>query len=178
MLPEFLQDTEPDLLAEGEDGNVLVGVKLASEVHQGERWAKLSERSRENPNWRFELIAAEDLQHVASEPLSSEEITHQVNESGELYRTGHQAAALLTMWAAVEAALRRTARRYHVSVQDEGPGALIGGLYVEGVLDKSQYDLLAGIMTLRNRLAHGYRDAVVSSEDISRLAQIGTLLSA
>jgi hypothetical protein len=169
-LPDFLAAFEPDLIAAGKGGTIVVEVKNRRELTRTPITTGLEAVLRDRPGWRFELIidgAATELE----QPLSATQIRALLEEAIELELRKHPVAALLVLWSATEGALRLLASRENVDLESLAPGYLITRLYTLGLLSREQYQALDGAMRLRNHAAHGFQVAV-TSENLNVIALV------
>lgn len=93
------------------------------------------------------------------ESIAAGEITSRLNAGQELARCD-PAAGLLVTWAAAEAVMRSACQRHAVELPDYRPATLVGKLYMEGLLEREEYDDLVHVMQVRNAAAHGFRSNV------------------
>lgn len=161
-LPEFLRGFQPDLIAQTpENENVFVIVGFNDSAKKTEQWAHLQAVIAAHSNWKLELVVKKwrgEASSNAAQPLLSEgEIEARIRAGQRLARQELYDSALLTVWAALEAILRRIIQTEKVELQNESPGALISTLTFEGLLDREDYKTLRDILPQRNQAAHGHR---------------------
>jgi len=170
-VPSFLRGYRPDLIAKGPDESVVIEVKAAGTV-EPERWRDLAQAIQQEPGWRFEIVVPDPAQQTQEKnrtsSLSDAEVRERLAAADHLAVAGTLDAALLVAWSALEAALRLMGEKYAVELPDDRPGTLITRLYMDGLLDRADYDLLTEALNQRNAVAHGYRRSVLP-EDVTRL---------
>lgn len=161
-LPSFLADFHPDLIAHNETESVVIEIKTHSSLSKTRYIDELASILEDKPSWRFELIVANPKNKTLvdsdeNQLLGETELIHRCNEAFKLFRSDHEEAAILLMWSALEAALRRIAEQEKISLEKDYPAYVIKKLYSLGVLDKDQYKILHEGMEIRNAIAHGYK---------------------
>jgi hypothetical protein len=176
QLPEFLRPFHPDVVAEGAEESVVVAIKSPARPRAAEYWERLARSTREHPGWRFELVLEGGTGLPRLPSLDQGEIEERLTEAQELVRLGKSTAALLTAWAAVEAALRLAAERSGTELPDYRPMTVIARLYMDGILGRDEYEELIQYLKLRNGAAHGFREDPVGPDHVDRLRQLVTEL--
>ncbi len=160
-LPDFLQGFYPDLLATTPDEHIFVEVKGSGKTYAVDYWERLQEAIKSHPGWRMELIVnnhREEELVEASRPLYSEhDIDERLRAGQRLAKRGLHDSALLVVWSALEAILRRLSQAKRLELPNETPATLITLLTSEGVLDRDDYDVLIKTLPLRNQVAHGHQ---------------------
>jgi hypothetical protein len=169
-LPEFLAGFEPDLIAAGKEGTVVVEVKTREDLARTSVATGLEAALENRPGWRFELII-EGGGMENHQPLSTTQIRSLLEEATDLEQQKHAIAALLVLWSATEGALRLLAHRENVELESSAPAYLITRLYTLGLLSREQYQTLDGAMRLRSQAAHGFQVSV-GPENLSPIASV------
>jgi hypothetical protein len=174
-LPEFLKPFSPDMVAEGPSDSVVVEFKRASGNRPPDYWAELARTVEEHPGWRYELVLDRELSSVKPEAMSEGEIRAQL-DAGRKLAADQPAAALLISWAAAEAAMRLTCDRWEIELPDHRPATLVGRLYVDGWLDRPEYEQLLSLMRVRNEAAHGFRTEKLGGDAVDVLSRLALRL--
>jgi hypothetical protein len=180
-LPSWLRSFHPDLIVETRDGEkIVVEVKARGRVRPAAYWDELKAAIGRNPGWSFRLVLdnrrEQELSAMEQPVLSQEQVEEQL-KSGELLASqGDYRAALVVMWAAVEAALRDASRAQGIRLLERGPAALVTSLYSEGNLSRRDYDALIHIVQLRNSAVHGFQADDIRRSDVQTLQRIAKRL--
>jgi hypothetical protein len=169
-VPEFLNGFQPDLIATSPEGSVIVEVKTVGTVEPG-RWRRLSELVQQHPDWRLELSALDPQDSAPKIPLTESEIRRNLELASHEVKAGRNELALLIAWRVTEAAMRLAAAKFEVELPDDFSGTLATRLFMDGVMDREDYDLLMESLSQRNAVAHGYKREV-TAEDVERLRAV------
>ncbi|MEH1888081.1 MAG: hypothetical protein V7K92_01020 [Nostoc sp.] len=86
--------------------------------------------------------------------------------------TQHPELALLYSWSLVEATLRLIAQKEEVSLERFDPRYLINQLVTEGIISKSEYQLLMNLLPLRNSIAHGFKTTQITQNSVYELIEL------
>lgn len=178
-LPDFLSGYRPDLIVTRGGETTVVEVKsrrsLAAEA-QAREIARLVEG---RPGWRFELVI------VGSEPpdppLGSVAFDHTgvqrtLEEARSLLNNGYTGPALLSGWAALEAALRLLLNAEGVELRRLAPAYLLKQAAEEGIISRDDYRSLSALMAERNAIAHGFESESISPTNVSGLLELAQRL--
>jgi len=92
--------------------------------------------------------------YYAPAVLSEDRVRDQLSAAEELVYVGHDEPAVLAAGAALEGALRLTGGR--VAGFEASAGALLEALHAKGWIDDPEHELLHRVLTVRDRLVHGY----------------------
>jgi hypothetical protein len=161
-LPEFLRGLEPDIVAFGNEANVVVEVKSRPTLRDpASRLKELAEAVEKQPGWRLDLVVTNPPDHTIGMPIGQEpdpsEIQERIGIAREMLDDGHGEVAALIAWSAAEAALRQVARTYNVSIDRLQPEVILSQLLDDGILDDDEFDVLRRALIERDFIAHGYR---------------------
>lgn len=177
--PESLRDFVIDLLAKRENEFVIVEVKKSTSEKPDPRLRALAEAVSRLPNYRLDFVAAgKTSQPGRKDWLGTEELRNRIDEAVRLFGMGFSEASILLLWSATEGALRLLSDRQHVSARSESPLVMVKTLYAQGVLDKSQYNLLEQAVQYRNAATHGYRTERITEAFVQRWRELTTSLLA
>ncbi len=104
---------------------------------------------------------------------SVEQIRFQLREAQSALSTGLASAAVLLAWAALEAALRRTAldAGYKGKVRVQ-PTVLIRELFALGRLTRDEVEMLESARQLRTAIAHGLLSQLFDDEVVVRIVRL------
>ena len=176
-LPAFLGGLRPDMIAQRSDENIVIEVRSRATLRDGEpNLVDLAKAVEAQPDWRLDLIVT-NPRHAPDEPLDGEEpsavdIRGRIGVARELLDEGHDEAAALLAWSAVEAALRELARREALALNGRQPEFVIEQLYSVGLLGKEDYSLLLNALSERNLIAHGFVGRGLSDSIVTRVIDI------
>ncbi|MEH2420661.1 MAG: hypothetical protein V7K48_06850 [Nostoc sp.] len=176
-LPEFLNNYRPDMIVRKGEENVVIEVKSRSSLNSSSNQylGNLAQAVERHPGWRFELVMTnpEDTTYSpkAEGSLQEHEIESQLQVARQL-TTQHPELALLSSWSLVEATLRLLAQKEELSLERFDPRYLIKQLATEGVISKSEYQLLMNLLPLRNSIAHGFKTTQITQNSVYELIEL------
>ncbi|MGB5973721.1 MAG: hypothetical protein WBG38_10385 [Nodosilinea sp.] len=179
-LPDFLKAYRPDMLAFGSDESVVVEVKARPLAKSDSEYLQsLAQTIKSHPGWRFELVVLapegnrEDLGLVTSSQKSFKVRDIQAGLQFARNSVVNQLeSALLYAWSWVEAILRLLAEKEEVSLKSFDARYLIKMLVVEGVISRSDYQMLISILPLRNAAAHGFKVDELNANQVYELVNL------
>ncbi|MEH2052070.1 hypothetical protein [Nostoc sp.] len=176
-LPDFLNKYRPDMIVRRGEENVVIEVKSRSSLNSSSNQdlRNLAQAVEKHPGWRFELVMTnpEDIMYSlkAEGSLQEHEIESQLQVARQL-TTQHPESAILYSWSLVEATLRLIAQKEELSLQRFDPLYLVKQLAIEGVISKSQYQLLMNSLLLRNSIAHGFKTTQITQNSVYELIEL------
>ena len=148
---------------------------LASEPHVRE----VSQLVEARPGWRFELVL------VGGEPEAPppgavspgrDDVERTLGEARALVASGFAGPALLTGWAATEAALRLLLEAEGIEPRRLAPAPLLKQAVEEGFLSRTEYGGLSESLAQRTALAHGFKADPVRPATVSALLDLAERL--
>jgi uncharacterized protein YutE (UPF0331/DUF86 family) len=77
----------------------------------------------------------------------------------------------LYAWSLVEATLRLVAEKEGLSLQRFDSLYLVKQLAIEGVISKSEYQVLMNALSLRNAIAHGFKTTQLTPKNVQELIE-------
>lgn len=173
-LPDFLKGYCPDLLVKRGNEAVIVEVISRSSLNSPstQYFRNLAQVVEEHPGWRFELVMT-NLEDIIDSPniegsLQQSEIETRLQAARQLV-IQYPESAILYSWALVEATLRLIADHEGLNLQRFDPLYLIKQLVTEGLISRSEYQLLMNVRSLRNNIAHGFKITQLSQESVYEL---------
>ena len=179
-LPAFLSGFRPDIVAFSPEGNVVIEVKSRPTLLSSNDLVNLSSVVESVPGWRIDLVVTNPRKKPVvinlEDVLVLDEIRVRVATSRQLLQEEQSEVAALVAWSAIEAILRRLARRHSLSIDYTPAGTLIRDLVIAGVLDQNIAVALQDGVSARNSIAHGYRSPVPSGSLASNLVAIAERL--
>ena len=177
-LPDFLKSYRPDLIVRRGEESVIIEVKSRTSLNSSST-QYLAQAVAKNPGWRFELMMtnSEDAVDIpkAEDSFQESEIELGLQVAKQLV-TQHLESAMLYSWSLVEATLRIVAQKEELSLQRLEPHYLVKKLTAEGVISKSEYQLLMNSLSLRNPIAHGFKSTQLTENSVYELIAIAAKL--
>ena len=176
-LPDFLNHYRPDMILRRGEENVVIEVKSRSSLNSSSNQylGNLAQAVEKHPGWRFELVMTnpEDTTYSlkAEASLQKHEIESQLQVVRQL-TTQHPESAILYSWSLVEATLRLIAQKEELSLERFDPHYLVKQLATEGIISKSEYQLLMNALPLRNSIAHGFKTTQLTQNSVSELIEL------
>ncbi|UXE63933.1 MAG: hypothetical protein KA717_16140 [Woronichinia naegeliana WA131] len=176
-LPDFLKGYRPDLVLKRGNESVIVEVRsrfsLNSPSTQYLRY--LAQVVEEHSDWRFELVMT-NSEDIIDSPniegsLQQSEIETRLQAARQLV-SQYPESAILYSWSLVEATLRLVADHEGLNLQRFEPLYLMKQLVTEGLISRSQYQLLKNAYSLRSNIAHGFKITQLSQESVYELIDI------
>ena len=158
-IPFSLGNYRPDLLAEKAGEHLLIEVKNRLTPVSIGRLRDIAELVNQQPGWRFLFVNAgpdSEDDHLPQEPLSWSSIASRIAQAKRLHQTGDSEAAILLLWSALEALLRRHAESMDLPLAHLSALALLDYLYSEADLSFEHFDQAKKLLAGRNQLAHGF----------------------
>ncbi|MEG3938201.1 hypothetical protein QT995_08565 [Microcoleus sp. S36b_A3] len=177
-LPDFLKTYRPDMIVRLGEESVVIAVKSRSSLNSSstQYLRNLAQAVAENPGWRFELVMTnpEDAVYFpkAEGSLQEDEIESGLQVARQLVAQQHLESALLYSWSLVEATLRIVAENEELNLLRLEPLYLVKKLATEGIISKSEYQLLMNMLSLRNAIAHGFKTTQVTQNSVCELIEL------
>lgn len=179
LIPFDLGGYRPDMLAiKQPDQNYIIEVKGSSQRISVDRFREISEVVKAHPGWRFLLVTGDDQVSIGEESmlLQSEQIKNGVKKAKSLIEEGFFDAAFLFLWSLLEGMMRRQSIQKAIPIERLGGLSLINHLYSQGEMTREQFHECRDLLSIRNRVAHGYRDTRMG-EGCNRLLKLVLILS-
>jgi hypothetical protein len=102
-----------------------------------------------------QIYADPELLSPKSSESSLEKISADLAYAERMAAAGDIRTSYVISWAALESALRHSARGAGVEVKSAAPGNLLRALCAKGILGQSEFDRLNEALRIRNSLVHG-----------------------
>ncbi|MFM1902082.1 MAG: hypothetical protein RLZZ216_2658 [Cyanobacteriota bacterium] len=179
LIPFDLGGYRPDMLAiKQPDQNYIIEVKGSSQKISVDRIREISEVVKAHPGWRFLLVTGDDEVSIGEESmlLQSEQIKNGVKKAKSLIEEGFFDAAFLFLWSLLEGMMRRQSIQKAIPIERLGGLSLINHLYSQGEMTREQFHECKDLLSIRNRVAHGYQDTQMG-EGCHRLLNLVLILS-
>lgn len=176
-LPNFLKNYRPDMIVRRGDEAVVIEVKSRSSLNSSssQYLRNLAQVIDQHPGWRFELVMTNPEEATyspkAEGSLQEDEIKSRLQVAKQLV-TQDPESAILYSWSLVEATLRLVAEKEGLSLQRFDPLYLVKQLATEGVISRSEYQLLMNALSLRNAIAHGFKTTQLTQKSVYELIEI------
>ena len=172
IVPEFLGDFQPDAMALGPEGGIIIEVKLQGSPASEKPLAAIARKVSGQKGWEFRAIymnSPMDETPPIEKPTQAQLLTT-FEEIAALIKGGHPAAGLVTAWAALES-LARLAGGNDEARRPGGfsPIQAIQRLAEEGYIENDAADRLREMAKLRNAVVHGDFSVDVSAEKVEGL---------
>ena len=174
-LPHFLSGYRPDLIVTRGGEGTVIEVKSRRSLSAEARARQLARLVEEQPDWRFELVIVNDRPEgppVGSIAFDTARAHRALEEGRSLLADGYVGPAMLSSWAALEAALRLLLSAEGIEPRRLTPAHLLKQAVEEGLISRGDYQQLRDLMAGRNAIAHGYEYASVGSEAVSTLLEL------
>jgi hypothetical protein len=168
-LPFDLGTYPPDLLVHKSDHEHFVievkGAPTSGEMQYPisvERYREIAEEVASYPGWRFLLVTEPDsLPGIngaqSGNIMTWRQISALIEQAEQLHGSGNVESAFLSLWSALEAAMRKRAEEINLPVDRLQTAALVDYLYSQGELSIEQYDKIVALHKSRTQLAHGFQ---------------------
>lgn len=168
-LPFELGNYRPDLIALKGNEGIILEVKTTSQRLSIDRFQEISERIAEHKGWQFFLITLDDITEEVlpdrTEALPSwDALQAKIEAISVLIRQAMIEPAVLYLWSAIEAILRKRAIAQKIPIDRFPPAKLLNHMYSSGEISLHEFDTLMPIYKKRNRIAHGLMTALVTEE--------------
>lgn len=159
VVPAFLADFQPDAIAVGPDGGIIiVDMKHRRSSASEPLLAAIAKRVSDQKGWEFRAIYLNPPMD-GTQPIAKptpEQIQARLGEIDALTKAGHPAAALVTAWAVLESLARlATANGQARTQKGFSPLQAIQTLAEEGYIESDAADRLREMAKLRNAVVHG-----------------------
>jgi uncharacterized protein YutE (UPF0331/DUF86 family) len=159
-LPAFLSSLQPDMIVLNKSESVVVEVKSKLDLSTDHHLSYLAAVVNAQPGWRFDLVITNPWpDEVLSESTERNvpEIESLIQTTEKLVANGELEAASLIAWSALEAAMRKVARKLAIPLENKYPQFVVNTLYSEGILSRTEYEQIQESMRIRNAIAHGLK---------------------
>lgn len=166
-VPNFLKNYEPDIIAISEKDKVVVEVKSKSTISNSKKLEAMADVVSKQNGWRFELVLTNPIERTSEDKqeLSNNEIIKLLNEASLLLQSNFHNAAFLITWSTTESVIRKKLLSEEIETTLNVLRS-IKNLYSFGIVSREEYDMLSGLLKLRNTIVHGFKTTPLSSEQI------------
>jgi uncharacterized protein YutE (UPF0331/DUF86 family) len=172
FIPDFLGDFQPDAIALGPEGGIIIEVKSRRDPASENQLAVIARRVSDQKGWEFRAIYLNPpLDEIAPiQKPTPEQLQKAFEEIEALTSAGHRAAAFTRAWAALKSLARLATPRSEVrGTRAVPPMQIIQTLAEEGYIQKDDADNLREMVKLRNAVVHGDFSVEIPAEQIDAL---------
>jgi hypothetical protein len=184
-LPAFAKEFKVELVGRRGTEGVLVAVKpTRDDAAADSELPRYAEIIGGQPRWRFDLAILQPENPNARElgdaqEPSEEQLSQLLDQGGELATQGYVYQALITAWAAFEAAMRRRLRAAGEEVEGgTSTRTMLNELYSSGIIPTADFRKLEGLYQPRNAMVHGFRYPKVEPSAVQFLIETARRLLA
>jgi len=170
-LPFSLPGYRPDLIAVRGNETLVVEVKSSLKRTPIDRLKEIAAIVSKHPGYRFVLLTPREAGAMEIPSLPTwEEIWSRVVSAERSTESDSPDAGFISLWSALEAAMRRRSLDVHLPLEQLPTTALMRQLYSEGELSYEQFESLLRLVNIRNRTVHGYRvpEIAVGTTELAR----------
>jgi len=158
IAPDFLGDYQPDAIALGPEGGMIIELKLRRSPASEKQLAAIASRVSDQKGWEFRAIylnpPLDEMPPI--EKPTPDQLQGTFREIEELTKTGHRAAAFVRAWAALESLARLASANGETrSARGLPPIQVVQTLAEEGYVENEVADRLRQMVKLRNAVVHG-----------------------
>jgi uncharacterized protein YutE (UPF0331/DUF86 family) len=176
MLPAFLGEYSPDLIALKTDSKLAIEVK-SGEKRDSQSLETIAKLFKGHDDWEFRVIWLPLGEKSPSPRIQGKEtILAAYEQCKMLAKQGHHSPAMLLSWATLEAIGRNLMTRELLRPQT--PGRVIEFMAQNGIATPNEADRLRTFAKIRNSLIHGELDAAVTDKQTEEMLGIlGSIIS-
>jgi len=164
VLPKFLLDCHPAVIAERGDDRVVVQIKPAGSLKGANDLVDLAQRVTAQPGWRLELITYKDKNPDAT-LISPQWLQQTLKPSNEALTCAYRLEVLGFL-------LRGLALRADKSVRNKTPTAIARELAFEGIIEGSLVDRIDDAYQWQADLLRGHLPSSAAAEQAVALESI------
>jgi hypothetical protein len=169
VLPKFLLDCHPAVIAERDDDRVVVEIKRAGSLKGANELVDLAQRVTAQPGWRLELITYKDKDPDAA-LISPQWLQQTLEPSNKALTCAYRLEVLGFL-------LRSLALRSDKSVRNKTPTAIARELAFEGIIDGHLVDRIDDAYHWQADLLRGHLSSPAAAEQAAALNQSAAAFS-
>ena len=171
LVPSFLKDYVPDVIALRPDKNIAIEVILRQTPENKERVQRIAKMFEGQDKWELRVYWGGPTEVQRSLQVQTPEaIKARIAELRDLGDKGHLGPALLLGWATFEALARAT--MLSEFERPQSPGRIVEILAREGHITPTEADHLRRLSDKRNKLIHGELQVRISKKEFLEFAGI------
>ena len=172
VVPAFLGDFQPDAIAVGSDGGIIIEVKNRRSPASEQQLAAIARRVSDQKGWEFRAIYLNPPMD-GTPPIpkpTPQQLQARFSEIEALTNAGHSGAALVTAWAVLESLARLASANSEARIpKGFSPIQAVQTLAEEGYIENDAADCLREMAKLRNAVVHGDFSVDVTAEQVESL---------
>lgn len=171
QLPKFLSKLTPDLLAVGNNENVVIEVKHQDSLAKSRDIEKLAAAISSHPGWRFELVVINPKPDKTLERkrfLNGKDLQRRKQGIVALIKAKDLDSAMVLIWASLEGVLRLIAHIEGLEIDEMRTEQLLKKSLSLGLIGKNSYDTLNQGIHIRNAVVHGLKPEGLSGKFLQR----------
>ena len=175
IVPEFLGGFQPDAIAWGPEGGIIIKVKRRGDPASEQPLAEIARRVSGQKGWEFRAIyvnsSIDDAASIAKP--TRQQLQAAFKEIEALANSGHHAAAFVAAWTALESLARlASADGEVVRPTTFSPLQAIQTLAEEGYMENETAERLRNLARLRNAIVHGDLSVSVSAGQVEGVLKV------
>jgi uncharacterized protein YutE (UPF0331/DUF86 family) len=177
-LPDFLRQLVPDAIVRGKGKNIVIEIKSSRRSQDQALLQRMTRILQAHPGWTFHIVYADDLSSTDDQLaiLDKSSVDRHLKNIDKLIDEGNRNAAVMLVWALLEAVSRRYSER--AGGQPKSINSVIEYLEREGYVSISDARRLYSLATLRNAITHGDLDRPVELHDVQFIMDVIKSLNA
>lgn len=181
-LPHFLKNMNyrPDLIALSETGNLIFEVKSSTTVQKVKEFARVADLIREHEGWDFVFVMTNPKEkqerEIGAQIPSIKDACQYISKAKRLLEVDRNDefsdAAFLLAWSAMEAAIRYALAEIYGQKDQKKVISLIRDSVMYGIVSREDGKYLDSLLSIRNRIAHGYSSQEVMKKEVNELIEL------
>ncbi len=171
VVPDFLGNYQPDAIARGSEGGIIIQVTRPGSGKAEKRFAEISQRVSRQKGWTFQLVYLNPLDETPIAKPTWQQLQAAFGETEALASGGHYAAALVNAWAVLEALARLATTESETERFSTSPLHAVQALAEEGFVENEVAGRLRGLARLRDAVVHGDLSVDVTAEQVGMLVR-------
>jgi len=182
LIPRFLENFRPDIIALSNEDNVVIEIKSSGKNTDFKKLEELANIVNSMENWRFELVFTNPKNRINSNNqliiIDNGKITERVATVKRLLNQNSIEPAFLIGWATLEASIRNKLKSINIKKEIINRPSLhiIKNLFSFGLINHSTLRKLENINNKRNKLIHGF-ESNISYANINEVLEVIELLT-
>ena len=181
LLPTFLREFKPDIVATKGRDKVIVEVRAKGKIRQVDYWKRLEQITDEHPEWRVEIISEPQISQTArvapNDLLSTPALRDRIVLAERLTDSGEFDMAILAAWIAIEGLLRRLVIENDLVLDASSIPALASNLTSEGIINRVSYFKIMKLLQDRNRIVHGLKSERINASIVKQAINLAYFLA-
>ncbi len=182
IVPSFIRNFQPDLIALSKTENVVIEVKSSESKTDFKSLEELANIVNSKENWRFELVFTNPRNKFSIDSeltlIGLNKIEQRLQVCKDLLVDNNVEPAFLLAWSTLEAGIRFKLNSLELKgdLSTRPPLHLMKSLYSFGIIGQSLLRKLEMLNQIRNQLIHGF-DASLNRENVYDLIEAIELMT-